>query len=44
MKKYIQKNLEPMLLGFLIAILTIYFFNTIRDLIISIELIRHKNI
>jgi hypothetical protein len=40
MKKYILKNLEPMLIGFVIAILTIYFFNLISDTIIKIALIK----
>ena len=39
MKKYIKENLEPLLIGFLIAILTIYFFNLVSDIIIKIALI-----
>ena len=37
--KYIKNNLEPLLIGFVIAILTIYLFNTISDTIIKIALI-----
>ena len=39
MKKYILKNLEPLLIGFVIAITTIYFFNLVSDTIIKLELI-----
>ena len=39
MKKYIKENLEPILIGFIIAILTIYFFNLVSDIIIKIALI-----
>lgn len=42
MKKYILKNLEPLLIGFLIAILSIYFFNLISDLIIKLALIKNE--
>ena len=41
MKKYIKENLEPLLIGFVIAILTIYFFNLISDTIIKIALIKN---
>jgi hypothetical protein len=40
MKKYILKNLEPLLIGFVIAILTIYFFNLVSDTIIKVALIK----
>jgi len=42
MKKYIIKNLEPILLGFVIAIMTIYFFNLVSDVIVKIALIQEK--
>lgn len=41
MKNYVQKNLEPLLIGFVIAILFIYFTNTITDIIIKINLINN---
>lgn len=41
MKNYVQKNLEPLLIGFVIAILLIYFTNTISDIIIKINLINN---
>lgn len=41
MKKYITENLEPILVGFVIAILTIYFFNLISDTILKIALIKN---
>lgn len=40
MKKYLKENLEPILIGFVIAIMTIYLFNTISDIIIKIALIK----
>lgn len=40
MKKYLKENLEPILIGFVIAIMTIYLFNTISDTIIKIALIK----
>lgn len=43
MKNYILKNLEPILIGFVIAIMTIYFFNLISDIILKITLIQNKN-
>ena len=39
MKKYLKENLEPILIGFVIAIMAIYLFNTISDTIIKIALI-----
>jgi hypothetical protein len=39
--KYIKENLEPILIGFVIAIMTIYLFNTISDIIIKIALIKN---
>lgn len=42
MKKYIKQNLEALLIGFLVAILTIYFFNLVSDTIIKIALIKSK--
>jgi len=42
MKNYIKKNLEPLLIGFIVAIMTIYFFNLIDDIIIKIALINAK--
>jgi len=40
MKKYIIKNLESILIGFSIAMLTIYFCNLVTDTIIKIQLIK----
>lgn len=40
MKKYLKENLKPILIGFTIAIMTIYFFNSISDIIIKIALIK----
>jgi hypothetical protein len=40
--KYIKQNLEPILMGFVIALITIYLFNTISDVIIKIALIKNK--
>lgn len=37
--KYIKENLEPLLIGFVIAIMTIYFFNLVSDTIIKIALV-----
>lgn len=42
MKKYIKENLEPLLIGFVVAILTIYLVNTISDIVIKIALINSK--
>jgi len=42
MKKYIIKNIEPILIGFVIAILFIYFFNLIDNLIIKLYLIKYN--
>lgn len=42
MKTYLKKNLEPILVGFTLAIMTIYLFNTISDIIIKITLIINK--
>jgi len=42
MKRYILKNLEPLLIGFVTAILTIYFFNMISDIIIKIAILNSK--
>ena len=42
MKQYIKKNLEAILLGFTIAILTIFIFNLISDIIIKIALIKNN--
>ena len=42
MKNYIIKNLEPILLGFTIAIMTIYFFNLISDIVIKIAILNNK--
>lgn len=42
MKKYIIENLEPILLGFAIAIMTIYFFNLISDIVIKIAILNNK--
>lgn len=39
MKKYIKNNLEPLLIGFISAMLVIYFFDSINDIIIKIALI-----
>lgn len=39
MREYIKKNLEPLLIGFISAMLVIYFFNSINDIIIKIALI-----
>jgi len=41
MKNYIKENLEPLLIGFVIAIMMIYLFNTISDTIIKIALIKN---
>jgi hypothetical protein len=40
MKEYIKKNLEPILIGFVIAIMSIYLFNLMSDTIIKIMLIK----
>lgn len=40
--KYIKDNLEPLLIGFIIAILFIYFFNMIDDIIIKIAILKYK--
>ena len=40
--KYIKQNLEPILLGLVIALITIYLFNTISDVIIKIAIIKNK--
>ena len=42
MKKYIKENLEPLFIGFVVAILTIYLVNTISDIVIKIALINSK--
>ena len=42
MKKYLKENLEPILVGFVLAIMTIYLFNTISDIILKITLIINK--
>lgn len=41
MKKYIKDNFEPILIGFVVAIMTIYLFNLISDTIIKIALIKN---
>ena len=43
MKNYIIKNLEPILLWFAIAIMTIYFFNLISDIVIKIAILNNKS-
>jgi hypothetical protein len=40
MKKYIKDNFQPILIGFSIAVITIYVINTISDIIIKIALIK----
>jgi hypothetical protein len=40
MKKYFLKNLEPLLIKFVVVILTVYFFNLISDTIIKLALIK----
>lgn len=42
MKKYILKNLEPLLIGFVIALLVIYFFKSVSDIIIKIAILKNK--
>lgn len=39
MKTYLKKNLEPILVGFTLAIMTIYLVNTISNIILKIALI-----
>jgi hypothetical protein len=39
-KQYISKNLQPLLIGFISAMLFIYLTNTIADIIIKLALIK----
>ena len=43
MKKYFTDNLKPILIGMVIAYLTITIINTVENVIIKIELIKEKN-
>lgn len=42
MKNYIIKNSEPLLIGFLVALLAIYLFDSISDIILKIALIQNE--
>lgn len=42
MRKYFKANLEPILVGFTIAILLIYFTNTVSDIIMKIAILNEK--
>lgn len=43
MRKYIINNLQPLLIGFVTAMLFIYTFNTISDIIIKIAILNNEN-
>jgi hypothetical protein len=40
--KYIKLNLEPLIIGFAVAILIIYLTNKIEDIIVKIAIIKYK--
>lgn len=42
MKKYIYKNLEPLLIGLILAFFITFFFELVSDIIIKISLIKYK--
>ena len=40
--QYVSKNLQPLLIGFISAMLFIYLINTIADIIIKLSLIKNN--
>ena len=42
MKTYLEKNLEPILVGFTLAMMTIYLVNNIFNIILKITVIINK--
>lgn len=42
MKKYILQNLQPLLIGFTVVVIIIFWSNMICDLIVKIHLINNR--
>jgi hypothetical protein len=42
MRNYLKNNLEPILIGFALAIVFIYVTNTISDVVIKIAILTNK--
>jgi hypothetical protein len=40
MKEYLKKNLEPILIGYVVAVMILYVLDTIGDTIIKLALIK----
>lgn len=42
MKEYFKNNLEPILVGFVIAVFTIFLFNLVSDIIVKIAIVQNR--